>query len=181
MDFKSLSYFVQAAETLNFTQAAKTCGISQTAISLSIAKMEKELGFQLFERTNRSMRLTPAGRDFFVWARQTMDVYSCQSHNRPERRRKYPMDEKKIVTGKRWAVLLVIFIGCVVGSFSQFVTSAFGGYLMNDLGLSTSQFGAITMCPMTLLVTAVWGGMVLVSNILEKRAVGSSGAQPSIN
>ena len=34
---------------------------------------------------------------------------------------------------------------------------------------------------MTLLVTAVWGGMVLVSNILEKRAVGSSGAQPSIN
>jgi NNP family nitrate/nitrite transporter-like MFS transporter len=36
----------------------------------------------------------------------------------------------------------------VIGSFSQFVTSAFGGYLMNDLGLSTSQFGAITMCPM---------------------------------
>lgn len=58
------------------------------------------------------------------------------------------MDTMTKPTGKRWAVLLVIFIGCVVGSFSQFVTSAFGGYLMNDIGLTTSQFGAITMCPM---------------------------------
>jgi DNA-binding transcriptional LysR family regulator len=75
MDFKSLSYFVCAAETLNFTQAARNCNISQTAMSLSIAKMEKELGFQLFERNSRVMRLTPAGRDFFEWARQTMHSY----------------------------------------------------------------------------------------------------------
>lgn len=58
------------------------------------------------------------------------------------------MDTMVKPTGKRWAVLTVIFLGCVIGSFSQFVTSAFGGYLMNDVGLSTSQFGAITMCPM---------------------------------
>jgi MFS family permease len=58
------------------------------------------------------------------------------------------MDTMIKPTGKRWAVLLVIFLGCVIGSFSQFVTSAFGGYLMNDIGLTTSQFGAITMCPM---------------------------------
>lgn len=58
------------------------------------------------------------------------------------------MDTMVKPTGKRWAVLTVIFIGCVVGSFSQFVTTAFGGYLMKDLGLSTSQFSAITMCPM---------------------------------
>ena len=49
MDMKSLNYFVHAAETLNFTKAAKECYISQTAISLSIAKMEEELGFMLFD------------------------------------------------------------------------------------------------------------------------------------
>lgn len=75
MDLKSLNYFVQAAETLNFTKAAKNCYISQTAISLSIAKMEDELGFQLFERNNRSMRLTPAGRDFYEWSKQTLHSY----------------------------------------------------------------------------------------------------------
>ncbi len=58
------------------------------------------------------------------------------------------MDTMAKPTGRRWAVLLVIFIGCDVGAFAQFVTTAFGGYLMNDLGLSTSQFGAITMSPM---------------------------------
>lgn len=54
------------------------------------------------------------------------------------------------VVKKRWAILLVVFCGCFMGSFSQFVTSAFGVYLMSPegLGLTTSQFGAITMCPM---------------------------------
>ena len=68
MDFKCLNYFIRSAETLNFTKAAKICGVSQTAISLAIVKMEEDLGFQLFERNNRSMRLTPAGRDFYEWA-----------------------------------------------------------------------------------------------------------------
>ena len=75
MDMKSLNYFVHAAETLNFTKAAKECYISQTAISLSIAKMEEELGFMLFDRNNRSIRLTPAGRDFYEWACRTLHSY----------------------------------------------------------------------------------------------------------
>jgi NNP family nitrate/nitrite transporter-like MFS transporter len=62
-------------------------------------------------------------------------------------------------TVRRWAVLFVIFIGCVVGAFAQFVTSAFGGYLMNDIGLSTSQFSAITMCPMlTGIIFSIFAG-----------------------
>ena len=75
MDMKSLNYFVHAAETLNFTKAAKECYISQTAISLSIAKMEEELGFMRFDRNNRSIRLTPAGRDFYEWACRTLHSY----------------------------------------------------------------------------------------------------------
>ena len=60
------------------------------------------------------------------------------------------MDATLNPSGKRWAILFVVFCGCFIGSFSQFVTSAFGGYLMSPegLGLTTSQFGAITMCPM---------------------------------
>lgn len=81
MDLKSLNYFVHAAKTLNFTKAAKDCYISQTAISLSIAKMEEELGFVLFERNNRSMRLTPAGRDFYEWAQNTLHSYEKTVEN----------------------------------------------------------------------------------------------------
>ena len=75
MDLRSLNYFVHAAKSLNFTQAAKECYISQTAISLTIAKLEDELGFQLFERNNRVVGLTEAGSDFYNWASQILRSY----------------------------------------------------------------------------------------------------------
>ena len=75
MDMKTLQYFCKAAEMLNFTQAAKSCYISQTAMSLSISKLEKELGFLLFDRSNRTVKLTPAGRSFYEWARSTLHSY----------------------------------------------------------------------------------------------------------
>jgi len=57
MDLRSLNYFVHAAKDLNFTQAAKECYISQTAMSLTIAKIEDELGFPLFDRNNHVIGL----------------------------------------------------------------------------------------------------------------------------
>ena len=76
MDMRSLTYFVHAAKTLNFTQAAKECYISQTAISLAIAKLEDELGFPLFERNNRIIGLTEAGKEFYNWASQILHSYN---------------------------------------------------------------------------------------------------------
>lgn len=75
MDLRSLKYFVHAAKTLNFTQAAKECYISQTAVSLAIAKLEDELGFLLFERNNRVVGLTEAGKDFYHWATRILQSY----------------------------------------------------------------------------------------------------------
>ena len=75
MDLRSLNYFVHAAKTLNFTQAAKECYISQTAVSLAIAKLEDELGFLLFERNNRVVGLTEAGKEFYNWASQILQSY----------------------------------------------------------------------------------------------------------
>ena len=70
MDIRGLQYFISAAECLNFTRAARECYITQTAMSLHIAKMEKELGFQLFSRKNHVVKLTPAGKDFYVRAQR---------------------------------------------------------------------------------------------------------------
>mgnify|MGYP001809854166 CR=1 FL=1 len=54
-------YFLAVAQHLNFTEAAKSLYISQPSISKQIALLEKELEVQLFFRTKRSVRLTPAG------------------------------------------------------------------------------------------------------------------------
>lgn len=75
MDFKSLMYFVSAAETLNFSKTAEQYSVTQTAISLSIAKMEHELGFLLFDRSSRPMILTEAGDFFYARAKKILKNY----------------------------------------------------------------------------------------------------------
>lgn len=65
MDIKAMRYFIGAAENLSFTKTAIEQNVTQTAISLSISKMEDELGFQLFYRKGRSVHLTEAGHEFY--------------------------------------------------------------------------------------------------------------------
>ncbi len=52
------------AEHLNFRHAATALGVSQSSVSLRIKKLEQDLGFLLFERRHRGVRLTDAGSHF---------------------------------------------------------------------------------------------------------------------
>ena len=61
MDFRQLRYFLAVGEETSFSRAAERCFISQSAISHQIAKLEQEVGAKLFERSTRSVKLTPAG------------------------------------------------------------------------------------------------------------------------
>lgn len=69
-----MRYVVAVAETNNFTRAAERCLVVQSALSHQIARLERELGARLFERTSRRVRLTPAGEAFLPAARQCLDA-----------------------------------------------------------------------------------------------------------
>lgn len=58
---QQLRHFMELAKCLNFTKAAMNLYIAQPALSQQIADLEKQLGVTLFERTSRSVTLTPAG------------------------------------------------------------------------------------------------------------------------
>lgn len=77
MEIRTLNYFLEAANTLSFTQAAKKCFVTQTAISLAISKLEQELGVVLFDRSHRSVALTPAGEEFRRWAKNSYRSYEA--------------------------------------------------------------------------------------------------------
>jgi len=69
MELRHLRYFAGVAETENVSRAAARLHVSQPALSKQIRDLEGEIGFSLFERTAKSIRLTPAGRAFLKDAR----------------------------------------------------------------------------------------------------------------
>jgi DNA-binding transcriptional LysR family regulator len=74
VELQQLRYVVEVAETTSFTRAAQRCHVVQSALSHQIARLERELGARLFERTSRRVRLTPAGAAFLPAARQCLDA-----------------------------------------------------------------------------------------------------------
>lgn len=64
MELLHLRYFKTVAETENISQAARQLYVSQPALSTAIKRLEKELGFPLFERKGNRIVLTEAGQCF---------------------------------------------------------------------------------------------------------------------
>ncbi|MDP9110319.1 MAG: LysR family transcriptional regulator, partial [Candidatus Eremiobacteraeota bacterium] len=67
-----LKYAVAVARHLSFTRAATAVSVAQPALSQQIAALERELGVRLFDRTNRRVSLTDAGRAFLMHAERIL-------------------------------------------------------------------------------------------------------------
>ena len=76
MDLVQLKYFVVVAEAGHLTNAAKKLNIAQPALSVSIARLEKEVGAPLFDRVGRNIYLNHCGEIFLERAQQALDIMS---------------------------------------------------------------------------------------------------------
>jgi DNA-binding transcriptional LysR family regulator len=72
VELRHLEYFVAVAAELNFSRAAERIHVVQSALSASVAKLEKELGVELFDRSKRQIALTAAGEAFLAHAREVL-------------------------------------------------------------------------------------------------------------
>lgn len=72
MNIRDLKYLVAIAEHHHFGKAAESCFVSQPALSMQLKKLEKILGVQLIERTNKSVFLTEIGKEITQQARDIL-------------------------------------------------------------------------------------------------------------
>jgi len=66
LSLSQLNHFRLVTETGNFAAAARKAHITQPALSNSIRTLEERIGVQLFDRSERPVRVTSAGRDLLA-------------------------------------------------------------------------------------------------------------------
>ncbi len=76
MTIQQLKYVVTVAEKGKINEAAQSLFISQPSLTNAIHELERELGFPIFNRTNRGIAVTKSGTKFLSYARQVVEQMS---------------------------------------------------------------------------------------------------------
>lgn len=77
MDITHLRYVVTLARLRSFSRAAETLYVSQSSLSQQIAKLEKEIGYPLFQRTTKYVHITPEGARFLAQAEKVLEEFGA--------------------------------------------------------------------------------------------------------
>lgn len=114
MELRHLRYFVGVAEEQHFGRAAERLHVAQPSLSRQIQDLEREMGFLLFDRLPRGVRLSAAGKLFLSDARRIL-----QDVDEAKRR------AERIALGKAGTLRIgiataVSWHGSVVDSFREF-------------------------------------------------------------
>ena len=74
LDIDLLRSFAAVADSGSFTAAGELVARTQSAVSLQVKRLEESLGRKVFERTSRSLALTPAGETLLGYARRILEL-----------------------------------------------------------------------------------------------------------
>ncbi|MFK0229366.1 LysR family transcriptional regulator [Streptomyces sp. NPDC090303] len=106
MEMHQLRYFASVADEGSFTAAARRLLVSQSGVSTQVAKLERELGQRLIDRSGRRIRLTPAGQAVLPLAKNALATLEAITHTAAE-----------FAAAVRGRVRLGMIMGCTIPAF----------------------------------------------------------------
>ena len=110
MELQQLKYFKKVAETEKISAAAESLFISAPARSASVARLEKELGMALFDRSGNSIRLNRQGRILLHYVNQ---VFASLESARVELRQSMMQQSRHVavaaMSSNTWIDLIAAF------------------------------------------------------------------------
>lgn len=74
MNIHQIKIFNIVAQTLSITKTAQKIHLSQPSVSIQIKDLEDSINVRLFERTNRKLSLTDAGKVFFDYSQKILNI-----------------------------------------------------------------------------------------------------------
>jgi DNA-binding transcriptional LysR family regulator len=114
MELRHLRYFVAVGEEQHFGRAAKRLHVAQPPLSRQIQDLESEMGFLLFDRLPRGVRLSTAGKVFLSDARRILEDVE-DAKRRAER-----IADGQAGTLRIGIAMALSWHGVVVDSFREF-------------------------------------------------------------
>lgn len=92
MDTRSLELFLHLSNSLHFGQTSQAMHVSPSALTRTIQQLEEKLETQLFERDNRTVKLTRAGK--------RLQQYAAESQVQLQALKNDIMEEKQVLQGE---------------------------------------------------------------------------------
>ncbi len=81
MDIRELKLFKHLAGSLHFGRTSQACNITPSGLTRAIQRLENELGEPLFIRSKRSVSLTNAGKIFFEYTENALQLWNTLQNN----------------------------------------------------------------------------------------------------
>jgi len=113
---KTLTYFLQLAETMNYTQASQILGITQPALTQQIKKLERTVGAPLFYSVGKKLRLSDAG---YTMLEATHQIYGILNQATDEIQQSTSATQGEINIGLLASVEDAVFEDFAIGLYQS--------------------------------------------------------------
>lgn len=114
---RGFSYFLQLADTLNYTKAAQLLGITQPALTQQIKKLEGKLNSPLFYSSGKHLQLTKAG---LILRESVETIYDVLAETTEKIGNENSMTHGKITIGISASVEDRVFTSFIIDYFKEY-------------------------------------------------------------